>query len=279
MVDLAGHRPEPAHLPHQPFEHRHLAPHVALRPELAGLLAEINEDRAGFENADRRTARAVAVDDRRDPVVGADLEEIGLELLALADIHRLYRIGQPHFLERDADLAAVRRVPGPQFDAHRRVSSARERGGPQHRRDAPASQDAIAPGGARARPGLPSARVIPPRPEKGTPMAADPNRVILTGENPFIRLSAANGGPGTTNASYWRIITCPAGPGHVLYLKSELTDNRWRIYSDNIAMARWLQGTVQGMLNPETADLTIPVVDSAFSKEGEPRYFWTERID
>ena len=92
-------------------------------------------------------------------------------------------------------------------------------------------------------------------------MAADPNRTILTGENPFIRLSERDGGPLTTNASYWRIITCPAGPGHVLYLKSELTENRWHIYSDNIAMARWLQNTVQGMLNAETADTTIPVVE------------------
>ena len=40
----------------------------------------------------------------------------------------------------------------------------------------------------------------------------------------------------------------------MLYLRSELTDDRWRIYSDNIAMARWLQSTVQGMLNAETAD-------------------------
>jgi hypothetical protein len=110
-------------------------------------------------------------------------------------------------------------------------------------------------------------------------MAADPNRTILTGENPFIRLSERDGGPLTTNASYWRIITCPAGPGHVLYLKSELTENRWQIYSDNIAMARWLQNTVQGMLNEETADTTIPVVEAMFSKEGDPRYFWTERIE
>ena len=109
-------------------------------------------------------------------------------------------------------------------------------------------------------------------------MAADPNRVILTGENPFIRLSATDGGPQTTNASFWRIITCPAGPGHVLYLKSELTENRWRIYSDNIAMARWLQGTVQGMLNAETADTSIPVIDAEFSKTGDPRYFWTESL-
>ena len=107
-------------------------------------------------------------------------------------------------------------------------------------------------------------------------MATDPNKIILTGENPFIRLSSTGGEPFTTNASFWRIITCPAGPGHVLYLKSELTENRWRIYSDNIAMARWLQTTVQGMLNPETADTAIPVHDAEFSKSGDPRYFWTE---
>ena len=107
-------------------------------------------------------------------------------------------------------------------------------------------------------------------------MVADPNKIILTGENPFIRLSATGAEPFTTNASFWRIITCPAGPGHVLYVKSELTENRWRIYSDNIAMARWLQTTVQGMLNPETADTSIPVRDAEFAKSGDPRYFWTE---
>ena len=109
-------------------------------------------------------------------------------------------------------------------------------------------------------------------------MPADPNRVILTGENPFIRLSVNDGDPLTTNASFWRIITCPAGPGHVLYLNSELTGNRWRIYADNVAMARWLQSTVQGMLNPETADLSIPVTEAQFTKSGDPRYFWTEGV-
>ena len=87
---------------------------------------------------------------------------------------------------------------------------------------------------------------------------ADPNHVILTGENPFIRLSRNDGDPNSTDASFWRILFCPAGPGHVLYLKSELTENRWRIYADNIAMARWLQSTVQGMLNAETADKDDP---------------------
>jgi hypothetical protein len=108
---------------------------------------------------------------------------------------------------------------------------------------------------------------------------ADINRVILTGENPFIRLSATDDGPLTTDASFWRILFSPRGPGHVLYLKSELTDNRWRIYADNIAMARWLQATVQGMLNAETADATIPVIDAEFSKHGDVRDCWTERVD
>jgi hypothetical protein len=107
---------------------------------------------------------------------------------------------------------------------------------------------------------------------------ADPNQLILTGENPFIRLSATDGAPNTTNASFWRIILSPAGPGHVLYLQSELTDDRWRIYSDNIAMARWLQSTVQGMLNAELADQTIPVIDAEFTKSGDARDFWTERL-
>jgi hypothetical protein len=107
----------------------------------------------------------------------------------------------------------------------------------------------------------------------------DANRVILTGENPFIRLSATDDGPVTTNASFWRILFCPAGPGHVLYLKSELTNDRWVIYSDNIAMARWLQKTVQGMLNAELRDLSIPVVEAQFSRDGDVRDFWTERLE
>lgn len=106
----------------------------------------------------------------------------------------------------------------------------------------------------------------------------DPHRVILTGENPFIRLSERDGDPLSTDASHWRVLFSPAGPGHVLYLTSELTDGRLRIYSDNIAMARWLQSTVQGMLSAATRDTTIPVIDAQFEKSGDPRYFWTERL-
>ena len=75
-------------------------------------------------------------------------------------------------------------------------------------------------------------------------MSLDPNRLILTGENPFIRLSDTDGGA---------------------------------IYADNIAIARWLQTTVQGMLNDELSDTSIPVTDAAFDKTGDARDFWTER--
>ncbi|MCH2395575.1 hypothetical protein [Oceanibaculum sp.] len=109
--------------------------------------------------------------------------------------------------------------------------------------------------------------------------ATDPNRVILTGENPFIRLSHKDGDPNSTDASFWRLYFSPMGPGHVLYLKSELTEDRWEIYSDNIALARWLQDTVQGMLNAELKDKSIPVQEAEFAKpEGNPHHFWTERV-
>lgn len=109
-------------------------------------------------------------------------------------------------------------------------------------------------------------------------MTADVNRVLCCGENPFIRLSETDGGPETTVASYWRNVMSPAGPGHVLYMKSELTDGRWRIWSDNIAMTRWLQRTIQGVLNPELKDKTIPVEEAWFEKSGDPDRFYTETV-
>jgi hypothetical protein len=107
----------------------------------------------------------------------------------------------------------------------------------------------------------------------------DVNHVILTGENSVIRLSKDDSDAFTTNATFWRILTSPGGPGHALYIKSELTADRWRIYSDNIAMARWLQSTVLGAINAELRDLGIPVADAQFSKSGDARDAWTERLE
>src|SRR5215467_2243721 len=107
----------------------------------------------------------------------------------------------------------------------------------------------------------------------------DTNRLILTGENSVIRLTNSDSDNFTTNATFWRLLSSEGGPGHVLYLKSELTDGRWRIYSDNIHMTRWLQSTVLGAINTELRDLNIAVTDAEFSKSGDVRDFWTERLD
>jgi len=106
----------------------------------------------------------------------------------------------------------------------------------------------------------------------------DPNKVLLTGENPFVRLAAGPDAPVTSNASFWRVILSPKGPGHVLFITSELTEGEWRIYSDNIALTRWLQNTVQGVLNAELRDTDVPVVDADFEQSGDLRSFWTEQV-
>jgi hypothetical protein len=116
-------------------------------------------------------------------------------------------------------------------------------------------------------------------PETSVMSTVDTNQVILTGENSVIRLSTNDSDIFTTNATFWRVLSSPGGSGHALYLKSELTGARWRIYSDNIAMARWLQSTVLGVINAELLDLTIAVIDAQFSKSGDARDFWTERLD
>jgi hypothetical protein len=107
----------------------------------------------------------------------------------------------------------------------------------------------------------------------------DENRVILIGENSVIRLSPTDGDSFTTNASFWRILSSAGGPGHVLYLNGDLTGGRWRIYSDNIALARWLRSTVVGVIYAELLDPDIAVTDAQFSKSGDVRDFWTERLD
>jgi hypothetical protein len=107
----------------------------------------------------------------------------------------------------------------------------------------------------------------------------DPNKIVLTGENSFIRLHASAGGPLLTRSSHWRIMLSPAGPGHVLYLKSDLTNDEVRIYSDNIALARWLQGEIETFLFPDFADENIPVTEAEFNNTGDSRSFWTETVE
>ena len=108
---------------------------------------------------------------------------------------------------------------------------------------------------------------------------ADPNKIRLTGENSFIRLAELSGEKETTRASHWRVLWSPGGAGHVLFLQSDLIDDQVRIYSDNIALTRWLQDEIETLLHAEFADQNLQVIDAEFSKKGDPNTFWTEMIE
>jgi len=98
---------------------------------------------------------------------------------------------------------------------------------------------------------------------------ADPNKTILTGENPFIRLSAKDASR-THRGELLADDLFASWSGHVLYLKSELTERRWRIYSDNRDGRGGCSNRTR-YAHAELSDPTIPCADAQFSKAGDPR--------
>ena len=98
----------------------------------------------------------------------------------------------------------------------------------------------------------------------------DPNAVLMTGENSFIRLSPDGGTTMSDRVSHWRVLWCPAGAGHALFIQSTLTGGQVRVYSDNIAVTRWLQKTIETLLFPAFADVTLPVIPARFARSGGP---------
>ena len=106
----------------------------------------------------------------------------------------------------------------------------------------------------------------------------DPNEIRMTGENSFIRLGEQEGGDQTTRSSHWRVLISPGGPGHALFLQSELTDNQVRVYTDNVAAARWLQEEIESSLFPPFGDVSVPVIEARFSRHGDVRSFSTEKV-
>ena len=110
------------------------------------------------------------------------------------------------------------------------------------------------------------------------PSPVDPNAVLMTGENSFIRLRTDGGKTAVNRLSHWRVLWCPAGEGHVLFAHGKITEGRVRIFADNVAVARWLQVNIESLLFPAFADPMLPVLDAEFEREGDPRGAATERI-
>src|SRR5438067_13463756 len=122
-----------------------------------------------------------------------------------------------------------------------------------------------------------ASRWRPSEDETMTP-PVDPNAVLMTGENSFIRLSHDGGKTQSDRFSHWRVLWCPSGAGHVLFAQSELSSGQLRVFSDNAAVARWLQRTIETLLFPAFADTNLPVYSAVFTRGGDPRSSATESI-
>jgi hypothetical protein len=96
----------------------------------------------------------------------------------------------------------------------------------------------------------------------------DPNDVLMTGENSFIRFSPDGGKTQTDRASHWRVLWCPAGAGHALFMQGTLTGGAVRIWSDNAPVARWLQKEIESLLYPAFAEAATPVMQAVFQRSG-----------
>jgi hypothetical protein len=104
-------------------------------------------------------------------------------------------------------------------------------------------------------------------------------KVLMTGENSFIRLSKDGGSTLTNRTSHWRVLWCPAGSGHALFILGELSDHQVRIYSDNIAVARWLQTNIESVLFPDFGNLDTPVTAAVFEQMGDAHSTTSELIE
>jgi hypothetical protein len=91
---LPEHRPQPAHLPHQP--RNRFPPRGRIGgDELARLVGQVQQDRTALEQADRLTAGAVGIDDCGDLAVGVEAEEFGRLLVVLRESTRCASYGRP----------------------------------------------------------------------------------------------------------------------------------------------------------------------------------------
>ena len=109
------------------------------------------------------------------------------------------------------------------------------------------------------------------------PQLVDPHDPVMTGENSFIRLSHDGGKTIAERISHWRVLWSPAGQGHALYIESPLTDGI-RIYSDNAAVARFLQRTIEVHLHKPFSNEALPIVDAEFRRTGNSLSSVEERI-
>jgi hypothetical protein len=109
------------------------------------------------------------------------------------------------------------------------------------------------------------------------PQVVDPHDPVMTGENSFVRLSNDGGKTIAERVSHWRVLWSPAGQGHALFIEGSLLDGI-RVYSDNPAVARFLQRTIEVLLHKPFADESLPIVEAKFIRSGNSLSTVEERV-
>ena len=104
-----------------------------------------------------------------------------------------------------------------------------------------------------------------------------PYKIVVAGENSFLRLGQeANDAPAHW-ASHWRVFWSDAGSGHALFLDSVLTEGV-AIFSDNEEVARLLQRRVEPLLYMPFSDTDLPIISATFDRDGCPPNSTTETV-
>src|SRR2546425_2028385 len=115
VMRLAEHRSDVAHLRHHPLHHLPALAQI-LGQEFSRLGCEVEQHGARLREREGFPVGSLLVDHRRDLVVRRDREEVGLELVARADIDRMHAVLEPRLLEHDVDLVPVGCGPGIEVD-------------------------------------------------------------------------------------------------------------------------------------------------------------------
>ncbi len=110
------------------------------------------------------------------------------------------------------------------------------------------------------------------------PQLVDPNSVVMTGENSFIRLSNDGGSTLTDRVSHWRVLWSPAGQGHAMFIESPLVEKVRCIYADNAGLVRYLQRNIETILHKPFADESLPIIHAEFTRSGHSLATVEERI-
>jgi hypothetical protein len=108
--------------------------------------------------------------------------------------------------------------------------------------------------------------------------STDPGRLAVVAENPFMTLFQDGIERPTTFASVWSVIYSACGRGHTLFWRSELTEGKPVIYTDNLAVTRFLQENILGATQAQFKDSEVPVDEATFARVDSLPNFFTEIV-